>query len=156
MAKRLKNEAGYSLVEVMVAIMILAIAIIPMVGMFDAGLRAAVVGSNYDRARAIAGEELEEIKALPFRIDNPVNTVDSAVEFYKPANGPSPPSGPPAGSTLCSDVGAPFACTVRTAYLNPTTLAEDGSGRTMMSVKVTVTWSGGDYTTTGLISQETR
>ncbi len=31
LANRLKNEAGYSLVEVMVAIMLLSIAIIPMV-----------------------------------------------------------------------------------------------------------------------------
>jgi prepilin-type N-terminal cleavage/methylation domain-containing protein len=151
--KRIKDESGYSLVEVMVAIMLLAIAIIPMVGMFDAGLRAAVVGSNYDRARAIAGEELEEIKALPFRIDQPAGVVDSAVEFYPPANGPSPP---PGGSTPCSGVGAPFTCQVRTAYLNPATLAEDGAARTMMSVQITVTWSGGGpYTTTGLTSKET-
>lgn len=137
--------------------MILAIAIIPMVSMFDAGLRAAVVGSNYDRARAIAGEELEEIKALPYRIDIPTGVVDSAVEFFRPANGSSPPSGPPAGSTPCSaPIAAPFTCTVRTAYLNPTTLAEDATARTMMSVKVTVTWSGGNYTTTGLVSKETR
>ena len=155
MIRQIKDEAGYSLVEVMVAIMLLAIAIIPMVGMFDAGLRAAVVGSNYDRARAIAGEELEEIKALPFRIDQPAGVVDSAVEFYPPANGPSPPSG---GTTPCSSpIEAGFGCQVRTAYLNPATLAEDGAARTMMSVQVTVTWSGGGpYTTTGLTSKGTR
>ncbi len=150
MIERLKEENGYSLVEVMVAILILAIAIIPMVGMFDAGLRAAVTGSNYDRARAIAGEELEEIKALPFRIDNPAGVVDSAVEFFRPVN----------NGGVVKDCSAPidaaFTCKVRTAYLNPSTLAEDGSVRTMMSVQVTVTWSGGDYTTTGLISKETR
>lgn len=150
MIERLKEENGYSLVEVMVAILILAIAIIPMVGMFEAGLRAAVTGSNYDRARAIAGEELEEIKALPFRIDNPASVDDSAVEFFKPVNngGIEKPCSAP--------IDAAFDCEVRTAYLNPSTLAEDGSVRTMMSVQVTVTWSGGDYTTTGLVSQETR
>lgn len=150
MTKRIKDEAGYSLVEVMVAIMILAIAIIPMVGMFDAGLRAAVTGSNYDRARAIAGEELEEIKALPFRIDVPADVTDSAVEFYKPVNngGIEKPCSAP--------IDTAFTCQVRTAYLNPSTLVEDGTARTVMSVQVTVTWSGGDYTTTGLVSQETR
>jgi prepilin-type N-terminal cleavage/methylation domain-containing protein len=150
LTRRLREEYGYSLVEVMVAIMILAIAIIPMVSMFDAGLRAAVTGSNYDRARAIAGEELEEIKALPFRIDNPAGVVDSAVEFYPPVNN---------GGTVkpCSaPVDAAFDCQVRTAYLNPSTLAEDGGARTMMEVRITVTWSGGDYTTTGLTSKETR
>lgn len=155
MPSKLRDEAGYSLVEVMAAIMILAIAIIPMVSMFDAGLRAAVAGSNYDRARAIAGEELEEIKALPFRIDNPAGVTDSAVEFFRPANGPSPP---PGGSTPCSaPIDAALTCEVRTAYLNPTTLAGDGAARTMMSVQVTVRWNGGGpYTTTGLTSKETR
>lgn len=150
MIKELRGESGYSLVEVMVAIMILAIAIIPMVGMFEAGLRAAVTGSNYDRARAIAGEELEEIKALPFRIDNPDGVVDSAVEFFRPVN----------NGGVVKDCSAPidaaFTCKVRTAYLNPTTLLEDGTARTMMKVQVTVTWNGGDYTTTGLASKETR
>lgn len=154
MINQIKDQAGYSLVEVMVAILILAIAIIPMVSMFDAGLRAAVTGSNYDRARAIAGEELEEIKALPFRIDDPAGVSDSAVEFFRPANGPSPP---PGGSTPCSPpIDAAFDCDVTTNYLNPITLTPDGTARTMMSVQVTVTWSSGDYTTTGLISKETR
>lgn len=152
LANRLKIESGYSLVEVMVAIMILGIAIIPMVSMFDAGLRAAVLGGNYDRGRAIAGEELEEIKALPFRIDNPVGVVDSAVEFFPPVNN---------GGTVkpCSaPIDPAYTCEVRTAYLNPVTLAEEGSARTMMSVKVIVTWDGGgkSYTTTGLVSKETR
>jgi prepilin-type N-terminal cleavage/methylation domain-containing protein len=51
--KRLKNEAGYSLVEVMASIIILAVAILPMVGMFDMGLTSATRGSNYDKARAL-------------------------------------------------------------------------------------------------------
>ena len=152
----LRDESGYSLVEVMVAIMILAIAIIPMVGMFDAGLRAAVLGGNYDRGRAIAGEELEEIKALPFRIDEPSGVNDSVVEFFRPANGSSPPSG---GSTPCSGpIEAGFVCNVRTTYLNTSTLSPDSAARTMMQVEVTVTWDSGgkSYTTTGLVSKETR
>jgi len=139
----------------MAAIMILAVAIIPMVSMFDAGLRAAVVGSNYDRARAIAGEELEEIKALPFRVDNPAGVVDSAVEFFPPENGPSPPVG---GDSACSaPIEAGFDCRVRTTYLNSNTLAADSAARSMMQVEVKVSWDGGGpYTTTGLHSTETR
>jgi prepilin-type N-terminal cleavage/methylation domain-containing protein len=64
--KLLNNESGYSLVEVLAAIVILAVAILPMVGMFDAGLRAAVLGSNYDQARALANEKLEEVRALEY------------------------------------------------------------------------------------------
>lgn len=62
----LKKESGYSLPEVMVSILILSIAIIPMVGMFDAGLRAAVVGSNYDKGRALAKKQLEITQSLPY------------------------------------------------------------------------------------------
>lgn len=156
MNRCLKEESGYSLVEVMAAIMIMAIAIIPMVSMFDAGLRAIVLGGNYDKARAIAGEELEEIKALPFRIDNPAGVTDSAVEFYPPANSPSPP---PGGSTPCSPpIDAAFTCEVQTTYLNPSTLSPDSGARAVMEVEVTVEWDGGSnsYTTTGLMTKETR
>ena len=64
--RRLNEEAGYSLVEVMVSIIILAIAILPMVGMFDMGLQSATRGSNYDKSRALANLKLEEAKSLPF------------------------------------------------------------------------------------------
>ena len=61
-----EDEAGYSLVEVIASIMILSIAIIPMVGMFDAGLKAASTGGNYDKARTLANLVLEEAKSLPY------------------------------------------------------------------------------------------
>ena len=64
--KCFREEAGYSLVEVMASIIILAIAILPMVGMFDMGLRTATTGSNYDKARTLANLKMEEAKSLPF------------------------------------------------------------------------------------------
>jgi prepilin-type N-terminal cleavage/methylation domain-containing protein len=143
--KRLKDESGYSLVEVMVAIMILAIAIIPMVSMFDAGLRAAVLGGNYDKGRALANEELEEIKALPFKKD-PNPPADSVVEIYPP------------GTRSCTGaIEAGFTCQVQTTYalLGASGITPDASARTMMQVTVTVSWSGGtnSFTTTGLVSR---
>ncbi len=62
----LKNESGYSLTELMVAIFILTAAIIPMTSMFDVGLRAASTSSNYDKARALANEQMERAKSLPY------------------------------------------------------------------------------------------
>ncbi len=149
MIKRLKDETGYSLVEVMVAIMLLAIAIIPMVSMFDAGLRAAVLGGNFDQARAIAGEELEEVRALPFRIDG--GPADSVVEIYPPG----------AGSVACTaPIATGFGCQVQTTYVrvDSSSVVADPAARGMMEVEVTVTWDGGgkSYTTTGLITRETR
>jgi prepilin-type N-terminal cleavage/methylation domain-containing protein len=144
--ERLEDEAGYSLVEVMVAMMILAIAIIPMVSMFDAGLRAAVLGGNYDRGRAVAVEELEETRALPFS-----GTASSVVDIYPPGAGPKACTGSmPAG----------FGCQVETTYVSvgSSAITPDPTARTLLEVEVVVTWDGGStsYTTTGLISKETR
>ena len=145
MIKRLGGESGYSLVEVMVAMMILAIAIIPMVSMFDAGLRAAVLGGNYDKGRSIANEKLEEIKALPFKND-PNPPADSVVEIYPP------------GTRACiGTIESGFSCQVQTTYalMTPSGIVADPSARTMMQVSVSVTWEAGSktLTTTGLVSR---
>jgi len=64
--KRLRDASGYSLVEVMASIMILTIAIIPMVGMFDMGLETVNSGSEFDKARTLANLKLEEAKVLSY------------------------------------------------------------------------------------------
>jgi prepilin-type N-terminal cleavage/methylation domain-containing protein len=137
-----REEAGYSLIEVVVAILLLSIAIIPMVSMFDAGLRAAVLGSNYDTARTSASEELEEIKALPF---------EDVVSNYAPSGSPHTCS-PPLPSVI-SD------CRVQTDYAivgnSGVTLNPDA--RAMIRVRVTTEWDGGgnSYTTVGIVSKDT-
>jgi prepilin-type N-terminal cleavage/methylation domain-containing protein len=143
LARLLKEESGYSLVEVMVAIMILAIAIIPMVSMFDAGLRAALLGGTFDVARAFANEKLEETKALSF---------DDALARYPEDSTTDCNPGPPADSPVTS-------CTVETDYVRIGSAAmssTDGSGdyaTAMLEVTVDVQWSGGAYQTTGLIGK---
>jgi hypothetical protein len=134
----LRRESGYLLVEGMVAIMILAIAIIPMVGMFDAALRAAVASSNYDEARSLANEKLEGIRALPY--ERPGGAADSVVELY-------PPATPVVGT---EDV---FSYTVLTKFVdadlsNP----GDSPGTAQMRVEVEVEWEGNSYTTTGYVA----
>ncbi len=127
--------------EVMVAIVLLAIAIIPMVGMFDAGIRAATSGSNYDKARALANEKLEEVRALPYKKTDPAGVNDSAVELYPP------------GSPVTSTQGI-FNYTVTTTYWIESAgnlqAADNSITRPMMQITVTVTWeSGKSYTTSG-------
>ncbi len=135
MGSRFKEELGYSLVEVMVAILILAIAIIPMVGMFDAGLRAATRGGNYDKGRALANEKMEGIRALSYK---------ELVAKYPP--GTYPPNAP-----ACSTGVPGFSCEIRTFFVN-TALASDANARSGMQIEVKVTWSGGsgEYQTVGL------
>ncbi len=141
MLKRIKNESGYSLVEVMVAIMLLAIAIIPMVGMFDAGLRAAVLGGNYDTARTFANEKLEETKALSF---------SEVLTRY--------PEGTITPCTPASLADSPItSCSVATQYMrlgSGTDLEEVNTHETaMLRITVTVRWSGGSFQTTGVIAK---
>lgn len=64
--RSIARECGYSIVEVMVAIVVLTIAIVPMAGMFDVALRAADASGGYDEARTCAVGELERVKSLPY------------------------------------------------------------------------------------------
>ena len=141
LADRLKNEAGYSLVEVMAAIIILALAILPMVGMFDAGLRSATQGSSYDQAREFANEKLEEVRALPYNKTSPANTNDSAVELYPPG-------------TPKTETRNGFASTMTTRYYRyqsgTLTPVANTPVAPMMQITVRVDWGeNNSYTTTG-------
>lgn len=131
---RVKNEFGYSLIEVLVAIVIIAVAIIPMIGMFDAALRAAVLGGNYDTGRALANQELESVKALSY----------SEVQA----------SYPPGQTKPCSNDRAEYTCTITTAYVDDN--LQNVSGPTSaVRVDVLVDWDAGakTYTATGLIAR---
>lgn len=137
MIKRLKKEdSGYSMVEVLAAIVILSVAILPMVGMFDAGLRAAVLGGNYDQGRSLANEKLEEVKALPY---------NEATTKYDPALDQS--VDPFTGSE------GDFDYEIDTFYVD-SDLDPAPDARTRMQVEVTVEWNDGgtDYTTSGLMT----
>ncbi len=144
MIKRLKDESGYSLVEVMVSIMILAIAIIPMVGMFDMGLNAVTRGSNYDKARAFANRQLEQTKSLSYAsVENNFPTASSTPNPSSTTSATIPTSaGLPAGSTY----------TVVKQYVSASgsSFSNASSDTGLMRITVTVTWSGNSYTTVGL------
>lgn len=127
------------MVEVVVAIMLLSLAILPMVGMFDAGLRAAALGGNYDTARALANDKLENAKAVPLS--------DALTRYPEGVTTPCDPAPP---------VGSPLTCEVQTEYmrLTPSGIELASYETTMVQVTVTVSWdTGGPYTTTGLISR---
>ncbi len=132
MIKRLENEAGYSLVEVIVSILLLSIAIIPMVAMFDMGLKTATRGSTYDKARAVANGSMENIKATPYNRSGTA-ALDSVVERYAPGADHACPVSVPTG----------FTCAIRTRYANPTfTSFQDSPQTPQMEVVVRVGWQG--------------
>ncbi len=158
MIKSLENESGYSLVEVMVSMLILTIAILPMVGMFDAGLQAATTSGNYDTARAFANTKLEQTKSLSY----------AQVRSSFPRTGDATPSpNPPATIDASTEPGVPdgFRYSVSKRYLTPpapngtNTSATLTSGGTIdggiIEVAVTVRWGNNSYSTTGVVSRGT-
>jgi prepilin-type N-terminal cleavage/methylation domain-containing protein len=144
----LQGESGYSLVEVMASIMILAIAIIPMVGMFDMGLNTATSGSHYDKARAFLNERLERTKVLPY---------ESVRDGFPVASSTPSEAASPAGSYTSSAIAVPASAklpagstyTVVKQYVkldqttSPATLVNSNTDKDMIRVTVTVNWSGG-------------
>lgn len=112
----------------MVAMVVLTIAILPMVGMFDAAIRAANASGDYDEARTCAVRKLEQAKSLPYE------TVEGGLP-----GGACDPSG--------------FGYSV--AAMPVGTDLGDGSGdEGLTRITVTVAWSGGNsYSVSGVVSR---
>jgi prepilin-type N-terminal cleavage/methylation domain-containing protein len=161
MAKRIRGESGYSLVEVMVAIIIMALAILPMVAMFDMGLHSTTVGSNYDRARMLANLKLEEAKNLPY-----VTVRDNFPE--PPGTATTYDGSGYYQSAWKTEPGADFAnleYRVEKQYMalpNPDDASDDfepsATAAGLIRVKVTVRWTDNNNTlrsfeTFGLVAQ---
>lgn len=150
----LKEERGYSLVEVMVAIMVLTIAIVPMISMFDMGLKLATKGSDYDKARALANLKLEEAKSLPF----------SDVENNFPETGTTYDGSGQYQSDWLTQPGAVFTNfeyritkqymaqpTCQTPTCPSQDFASSNTATSLIRVTVTVRWGNGNtFTTFGL------
>jgi type II secretory pathway pseudopilin PulG len=125
---RTRRESGYSLVEVMAAIVILTTAIIPMVGMFDAALQAVSTSGDYGVARACAGQKLEQLRSIPYE------TVSAGL-----------PDG------TCEPSGFRYAFHEELVNAELQGIQEDQG---LTRVTVTVSWDGGDsYATTGVVSR---
>jgi Tfp pilus assembly protein PilV len=158
MGKRLKEEFGYSLVEVMASIIILSLAILPMVGMFDMGLQTATRGSNYDKSRALANLKLEEAKNLSFA--DAENNFPEAGTAYTGSGNYLSDWMEDTGEDYWDDNYANFEYRVEKQYMQKPTedsveWVEETSGTPTQLIRVTVTvrWAdGNEYTTFGLVS----
>ena len=119
---------------------VLALAVLPMAGMLESGLRAATSPGEHDAARALANAKLEEARALPY--SRPGGAADSAVERYAP---PGPPDATEGDLNV----------SVRTAYVDRDLSNPAGSPPTgQMRVEVLVAWDAGSYSTVGVVSGE--
>ncbi len=125
----INEEGGYSLIEAVVAILILAAAILPMASMFDSALTASQSGGDYDKARALAHAALEEIRALDY---------EEAVEEYE-------------SGTLSNCKSGKFFCEVEAEFVDGN-LVPTLDSKTRMLVAVEVEWDGKSYETSGLVA----
>jgi hypothetical protein len=159
--KRLKEESGYSLIEVLASMVLLTIAIIPMLGMFDTGLRGITTSSNYEKVRALANLKMEEAKSLPF------DSADNAIQDVKD-NFPEP-----AGGTLSTynegpglersdpkaEPGFPNSMTyvIDKQHMQQPTASGNwntsGTPTGLIRVTVRVNWNGNTYQTYGLVAK---
>jgi prepilin-type N-terminal cleavage/methylation domain-containing protein len=158
-AKRLGGESGYTLIEVMVSIVIMTLAILPMMAMFDTGLNSATTGSNYDTSRALANLKLEQAKNMSF------DSLEG--NFPEPAGTPTTYNG--SGfyqSAWKTEPGADFVAfqyRVEKQYMaQPSTAPASASAdfstsstpTSLIRVTVTVRWANGnEYTTYGLVTR---
>jgi prepilin-type N-terminal cleavage/methylation domain-containing protein len=123
-----KSAAGYSLVEVMVAMVVLTVAVVPMVSMFDAAIGTADASADYDKARTCAVRMLEHLKSLPYE------AVQGGLQ-----------------GGVCNPSG--FRYTVATRAIGPD--LGDGTGEEGLTmITVTVDWDGEDsYVVWGVVSR---
>lgn len=128
----------------MVSIMILAIAIIPMVSMFDVGLKSATNSGNYDKARALANQQLEKAKSLPY-----ITVRDSF-----PTSSCTPTAAAPEKTCSGLTTGVPSGITsysVKKRFIDRT-LSDSSTDQGLMKITVTVSWGASNsYKTTGVV-----
>ena len=105
--------------------MVLTIAIVPMVGMFDAAIRAADTSGEYDEARTCAVQKLEQVKSLPYE------TVE-------------------AGDGVCEPSGLGYV--IGTRYVG-TDLGGTSGDEGLTMVTVTVDSGGSSYSVSGVVSR---
>lgn len=143
------------MVEVLVAILILTAAILPMVGMFGAGLRAINTSGSYDTGRAFANRQLETAKNATY-----TSTRDGFPNGAG-AFGVGDNSVTVAGQTL--DAPAGFTYDVTKQFLQPppasgssADFTNSTSGdRGWMKVTVTVSWGDANsFATSGVVAND--
>jgi prepilin-type N-terminal cleavage/methylation domain-containing protein len=156
----LKEERGYSLVEVMASIVILSIAIIPMVGMFDMGINTATRASDYDKARALANLKLEQAKGLPF-LEVQENFPEGIGTPYDDDTPFTEPGGEFANFTYKiekhymeeppTDLGDDLVDPSGEADFVPSEPSDTATG--LIRITVIVQWDDNEYKTLGLVAE---
>jgi prepilin-type N-terminal cleavage/methylation domain-containing protein len=84
--KRRKNNAGFTFVELLMALALISIVFIPVMNMLSVSLEQARVLSDLSTAKIIAQEEMEKIKNLNFTVEQLIKQGD---QWSPPMNQPA-------------------------------------------------------------------
>jgi len=76
MMRRRGNQAGMTLIEVMLAVTFLAVALVALLSMLAQGSVSVVAGGGQSKATAFARQMMEQLKNQPF-VPGPVNGADT-------------------------------------------------------------------------------
>jgi prepilin-type N-terminal cleavage/methylation domain-containing protein len=84
--KKYKRQLGFTLIEIMTALTILAVAMLSFIPMVISTMRANTFGSKMTRSTELAQDQLEEMRRMPFNdpaitgaypITSPTTTFDT-------------------------------------------------------------------------------
>ncbi|MGE5560704.1 MAG: hypothetical protein ACM3XN_06580 [Chloroflexota bacterium] len=77
------DERGYTLVEVLAALLLIIIVVVPIAGIAVANARSADLARTYLRASYLAQARIEELRASPFTdIDSEPSAVVAGAEMF--------------------------------------------------------------------------
>jgi prepilin-type N-terminal cleavage/methylation domain-containing protein len=78
-----RDEAGFGLIELMIAMTVLAVGILALFAMFESGIRSITRASTVTTAAALADKEMENFRAIRYdAIGLPENLVTAAAAPY--------------------------------------------------------------------------
>src|SRR3989337_1689475 len=86
--KVLKDQKGFTLLELLIALVILAIGLLGLAGLHISAITGNVSGFKLSTASAVAQEQIEELKALdPSDADLGTSTILYTVSWIEPRTG---------------------------------------------------------------------
>jgi Tfp pilus assembly protein PilV len=108
-SRRRRAQAGTTLVELLVATVIMGLALTLLIGLFSTGAIQSVLSSRDSTAQAATEYELDKIAAQPFGSTSPYSDCFASVGDTAPV-GVAYKGACSGSSTVRADVAAPTAC----------------------------------------------
>src|SRR5687768_4742080 len=76
-----EDEAGFTLVELVASLTVLAVGIVGVIGVMNGSFRVAAVTSARSKAVAVATQEIEALRAQEYDLIDPADPLDPAEEY---------------------------------------------------------------------------